>query len=106
MRAGRARFHYVAREDPGDGHPRTARHTTIMPPRNSAMPSLTLQDRLPGRHLAFTGTPAARTPDHNQHRAININLPAPLDNPLLTLVVTGLTEPTGPPQRCHCHGRE
>jgi hypothetical protein len=36
-------LHYVEREDPGDGRPRTVRHTTIMPPRNSTMPSLTPQ---------------------------------------------------------------
>jgi hypothetical protein len=86
-RARRARLHYVEREDPGGRAPPTARHhdhhaaaelrhaTTHVPRTRILAPPCT------------PTPPAAKPPAHDHHRTSNGNLPGPLDNHLLTLVM-------------------
>ena len=63
--------------------------TTIMPPRNSAMPALTSPGPAFWRHSVNTGATRSKTPDHDHHRTSNRSLPGSLDNRLLTLVRDG-----------------
>jgi hypothetical protein len=89
-RARRARLHYVEREDPGGRAPRPrGTTTTIMPPRNSAMPPLTSPGPAFSRHPVHTGATRSKTPDRDHHRISNGSLPGSLDNRLLTLVRCG-----------------
>ena len=57
-RAGRARLHYVEREDPGDGRPRNHGTAIIMPLPNFVMRS----PALPYHAYATLASPVVRTP--------------------------------------------
>ena len=62
-RAGRARLHYVEREDPGDGHPQPPRGTAIVPARTSACPQPGPGIRAPAARPRQRPA-VARTPAH------------------------------------------
>ena len=57
-RAGRARLHYVEREDPGDGRPRNRGTAIIMPRPDFVMRS----PALPYHAYATLASPVVRTP--------------------------------------------
>ena len=57
-RAGRARLHYVEREDPGDGRPRNRGTAIIMPLPDFVMRS----PALPYHAYATLASPVVRTP--------------------------------------------
>ena len=83
----RARLHYVEREDPGDGHPATARGTAIVPARHFSMPSArSLAAAHPAPRRATPALAVARTPIHQEVFKNTKSSPVPLDRLRLTLV--------------------
>ena len=69
-RAGRARLHYVEREDPGDGRPRNRGTAIIMPLPDFIMRSLALRYHA----SAMPASPVVRTPRPRTVTTINPRL--------------------------------
>jgi hypothetical protein len=69
MRAGRARLHYVEREDPGDGRPNRAARPACLAELQHA---LTHDSRIARpRHLVFTGATRSKNPQATTVTTIN-----------------------------------
>ena len=69
-RAGRARLHYVEREDPGDGRPRNRGTAIIMPLPDFVMRSPALPYHSTSRDTSVTRSknPQAANRHHHQRR--------------------------------------
>ena len=82
MRAGRARLHYVEREDPGDGRPDRAARPSCPAELQHALTHAS-QIACP-RHLALTGITRSKNPQATRITTINATIfPSCLTNVFL-----------------------
>ena len=82
MRAGRARLHYVEREDPGDGRPDRAARPSRLAELQHALTHAS-QIACP-RHLALTGITRSKNPQATRITTINATIfPSCLTNVFL-----------------------
>jgi hypothetical protein len=75
-------LHYVEREDPGDGHPEPHQGRPSFPARDFGMPAA----RAFAAGARARDTRRSKNPSSQTIRNSTRNSPAPLDEPLLTLV--------------------